>query len=132
MRHPEAAVFGATPDGIIDLLDNEMEKPMHMYSHNEFLEVMCATGIPGLLLFLGWLGLSAWDGARVFFNVKKKFTFSERVLMMVCLVELANNMMEARLTFYPNLSGMIFYLAAGYAVVFAQRLNHSGEEINNK
>lgn len=128
MRHPEAAVFGATPDGIIDLLDNEMEKPMHMYSHNEFLEVMCATGIPGLLLFLGWLGLSAWDGARVFFNVKKKFTFSERVLMMVCLVELANNMMEARLTFYPNLSGMIFYLTAGYAVVFAQSLKKPVEE----
>lgn len=132
MRHPEAAVFGATPDGIIELLDNEMEKPLHLYSHNEFLEVMCATGIPGLLLFLGWLGLSAWDGARVFFNVKKKFTFSERVLMMICLVELANNMMEAQLTFYSNLSGMIFYLTAGYAVVFAQRLNHSGEEINNK
>lgn len=132
MRHPDVAVFGVTKDGVFDLLTEEMGQRRYEHTHNEFLEIMCSTGIPGFLLFLTWLCMAAWCGARVFFNVKGRFTFSERILMVICLAELGNNMMEGRLTFYPHLSGMIFYLTAGYAVVFAQRLNHSGEEINNK
>ena len=146
MRHPEIAAFGVTPSEIASLIDVEIVRfgvmpleerfypdgtPMeHIYqhTHNEFFEIMCATGLPGLTLFLVWLCTTGWGGAAVYFDFRGHFRLEEKVLMVVCLAELINNMLEPWLTFRYNLSGMIFYLTAGYAVVFAQRLKHSGEE----
>lgn len=122
MKNPEIAIFGATPAGVVNEISKEFKNPRNLYTHNEFLEIMVASGVVGLFIFLCWLSSAAWCGMKVFFNFRGRFSIEERILMVLCLMELANNMLEARLTFKDNLGGLVFYLTAGYAVALMARL----------
>ncbi len=117
MQDPENALFGATPKGVCALLSETMGREVNMYTHNEFLEIMCATGILGLLLFLAWVVCIARKGWIICYDGGSVFSMSEGALAIVCFAEITNNMLEAMLTFHTLcLSGMIFYIAAGYIV----------------
>lgn len=129
MKNPEIAIFGATPAGVVNEISKEFHNPRNLYTHNEFLEIMVASGVVGLFLFLCWLFSAAWCGMKVFFNFRGRFTIEERILMVLCLMELANNMLEARLTFKDNLGGLVFYLTAGYAVALMARLKAKEDAI---
>lgn len=124
MRNPEIALFGVTPDGICDLLNEVTGLELNMYTHNEFLEVMCATGIPGLLLFLSWVVCIARKGWIVCYDRDNFFPMRDGALAIVFFTELLNNMLEAYLTFHSIfMSGMIFYISAGY-ILTDERKRH--------
>lgn len=121
MRDPKTAFFGVTPDGVTTLIDRMAGIDWHVYTHNEFLEIMCAVGIPGILLFLAWFLAMAWKGFKIFFDAKRRFSFQEGVLVVVCFAEALNNMMEAMMTFSSLLSGIIFYVTAGYLLTDSEK-----------
>lgn len=103
------AIFGVTPVGV----SSEIKKFGGMevaYTHNQFLEYAVAIGIPGLLGYCWWLFRIAQKAAKITLHNKKTFM----ILMLLMLV--TANMMEAMLLFYGNLSEVIFFLLAGMVV----------------
>ena len=103
------AIFGVTPVGV----SSEIKKYGGMevaYTHNQFLEYAVAIGIPGLLGCCWWLFRIARKVAEITLHNKKTFM----ILMLLMLV--TANMMEAMLLFYGNLSEVVFFLLAGMVV----------------
>ena len=128
MKNPEIALFGVTPDGICDLLNEIAGRELNVYTHNEFLEIMCATGIPGLLLFLAWLACIARKGWIICYDKDNSFSMMAGVFAIIFFTELLNNMLEAYLTFHSIfMSGMIFYISAGYILTDEGKRHEIGE-----
>lgn len=127
MRDPKVAVFGLTPVGIATMLNETTAFVDAFYTHNEFLEIMCAVGIPGLLFYLAWMFCIAKKGWIICYDRNNLFSMQEGVLVIICMTEILNNMMEARLTFFHVLPGLIFYLTAGY-ILTDERKRHLAEK----
>lgn len=127
MKDVKTAFFGVTPTGVVELIDNVSDLNWHVYTHNEFLEIMCAIGIPGLLFFVIWFIRLVWSGWTICFDSKNCFSLQEGLLVILCFSEALNNMMEAMLTFSSLLTGMLFYMTAGYLFVITGKKELTGK-----
>ncbi len=105
-------IFGVTPKSTGDLIAQASDGAVVVsYTHNEFLEIAAAMGLPGLAIFLVWLGIAVRDTWRMYF-VRKEWTLM-MCLPVVFAALLAANMMEAHLIFCEHLNGYVFFLVGG-------------------
>ena len=106
--------FGVTPVRVTDEVSIWTTNHLDMYTHNEFLEISVAYGVPGLLLYLTWLVMIARSCFRVvngkIRNMNKGLIILSGMILMLVLA----NLMEATLLFYQFtiIEGM-FFLACG-------------------
>lgn len=104
--------FGVTPVNVTDEVAYWTVNHLDMYTHNQFLEIAVAHGIPGLAIYLAWLVLIARSCLRI---VAKKTEGIDKgwivVIGMILMLVLAN-LMEATLLYYQFtfISGMFFLL----------------------
>ena len=120
---------------LIGMLDSEVARlpnalgrgPLY-HMHNMLLEVLMLTGIPGLLLFLVFVGKLVANSVRLFFN--QDAPLSIRVLTIPIVMLLLNGITEA----YPSLGGrmveLLFFTLAG-AVMACASFYKRGENQEN-
>ena len=109
---PQRFLTGVTPPGVPALIKHLSDGKYNMYTHNQFLEMGVALGVPGLCLYLGWFGLLVRNCLRLIF--RKKTEYAAWLIPAVLLMLAVNNTMEATLLFYQFLSGHIFLFLAGW------------------
>ncbi|MCL1854359.1 MAG: O-antigen ligase family protein, partial [Clostridia bacterium] len=87
------------------------------HMHNILLEVLMLTGIPGLLLFLAFVGKLVISSVKLFFN--QDAPVSVRILTIPIAMLLVNGITEA----YPSLGGrmveLLFFTLAGAVMACA-------------
>ena len=85
-------------------------------THNQFLELLVAEGLPALLLFLLWL---CWVAGRSISLGLSADAGPEWVLPLSLLLLIVHNMVEMMLVARPHVVCGFFYLIAGYTAGFA-------------
>lgn len=85
-----------------------------MYTHNQILEVVMGYGLPAALVFVAWLCLAALRSWRMGTAPLGSVSAGRRVLPLILLLLVTNNMFEASLLFYRYITGSLFFLVAGY------------------
>ena len=109
---PYITIFGVTPKSTRELFVQASNGTLSdSYTHNQFLEIAAAIGLPGLALFLSWGGFIARDTWRMYFT-EKRWTIL-LCLPVIFVALLAANMMEAHLLFCEHMNGYIFFLLGG-------------------
>ena len=107
-----AALFGFTPNSVSDMILQASHNRHNVaYTHNQFLEVAAAEGVPGLCLFLAWLALMLRDIYRLVFVQKNRTVLL--AVPVVFLTLLLANMAEAHLIYYDHINGYAFFFLGG-------------------
>lgn len=109
---PYITIFGVSPKSTRDLFVQASNGALSdSYTHNQFLEVAAAMGLPGLALFLSWGSFIARDTWKMYFT-EKRWTIL-LCLPVIFVALLAANMMEAHLLFCEHMNGYVFFLLGG-------------------
>lgn len=110
----ENAFFGVTPEGVISEISKFTDGRFQMYTHNEFLEVAVALGIPGCLAYSAWLVLIARSCIKIVFKKGFELFRGAYVIPAAILMLVIANLLEATLLFYSFLPEGMFFLLAGF------------------
>ena len=103
---------GVTPISVISMLKLASDGVWDMYTHNEFLEIGVALGVPGMCLFIAWFALILKDCWHLFFI--KKDTRNALFVPMILMVLTVANMAEATLMFYRFITSYAFFFFCGW------------------
>lgn len=103
---------GVTPISVISMLDLASNGAWKMYTHNQFLEIGVALGVPGMCLFIAWFVLVLKDCWHLFFI--KKDTRNALFVPMILMVLTVANMAEATLMFYRFITSYAFFFFCGW------------------
>ncbi len=105
--------FGVTPYGVAREMSIWTESHRIAYTHNQFLEIAVAHGIPALMMYLGWLGMVARSCVRIVGGGQKETHKGLIVLAGMILMLVLSNLMEATLMYYQLFMEGIFFLISG-------------------
>lgn len=89
--------------------------------HNTFLQVLCITGIPGLLLILALCVLLAIRIIRLFFSAAP---LELKVLTLILLGLFIYNMLEVSLFVAADTRAFIAYIVAGAVIAYDKEQKH--------
>ena len=89
--------------------------------HNTFLQVLCITGIPGLLLILALCVLLAIRIIRLFFSAAP---LELKVLALILLGLFIYNMLEVSLFVAADTRAFIAYIVAGAVIAYDKEQKH--------
>lgn len=109
---PRSFFFGVTPPSVTSMISQATKSHREMYTHNQFLEIAAASGIPALFLFLAWFALICKDAYRLIFVNKDRSALLGIPALILTLV--LANLTEATLLYYHFLSGYVFFFLCGY------------------
>ena len=84
-----------------------------LYTHNQFLEIAVAHGIPGLLMFLVWLGMIARSCVKIVSGKIESMYKGMIILVGIILLLVVANLTEATLMYYCFFTEGIFFLICG-------------------
>lgn len=117
-NHRDLLIHGCSPyeiPGVLAQTAGTLDKfGYEINTHNQLLEVAMGYGVPAMLVFVLWLILlakQAWKLGTASFSL---VSLSERILPLLLLLLIVNQMFEARLLFYRYAVGSMFFLTAGY------------------
>jgi len=123
-------LYGCSPYGIwpalTDLAGTVEKFGYAINTHNQILEVAMAYGVPAMGVFLVWLGMLARCSWAMGTAPFREVPFAERIIPLLLLLLVANNMFETSLLFYRYATGSLFFLAAGHVCgSYARRKSNS-------
>ena len=107
--------FGVTQGNVNETIGVMSNGRFVMYTHNQILEVGLAIGVPGMLLFVGWLMLIARDCWEISFK-KNSLSIINRLIPFVVLYLVLSNMVEAIIFFKGRFTECIFMVVCGWCV----------------
>ena len=120
--------FFGTPLGLIPESIHEcMEKiygtsRVYAHAHNIILQTGLVAGVPGMLLFLGFLCTMVLPCVRIGIGTKEKQLSGAYVLPIAVLCMLIVNMFEPFLLFYISVMACLFFLFCGYIVAISREV----------
>ncbi|MDO5476613.1 MAG: O-antigen ligase family protein [Eubacteriales bacterium] len=109
---PQTLRYGVTPDFIFSSMNEAAGYKLQMYTHNQFLEIALALGIPSLLLFIIFILYTILNCVRLF-----KYSESEPINLLLpvfFMVLLLSNMTEAFLMFHRFVASTTFFFVCGW------------------
>ncbi len=110
----QQSLFGVTPVSVVSAVaeagGDSIEK--NVYTHNQFLEVGVALGIPGMLLFILFVALLAKNSFLI--AIKQNEGLKAWVSVSIVVTLLIANLLEATLMFYRFISSYPFFLFSGW------------------
>lgn len=118
-EHPLTLLFGTTRERVMTYMGHLPYIAGNL--HNSLLQVLMATGIPGLGLVCGFLFFLIRECGLLFFRRKAGPTLAEQFLPVIVFSGLVFSLMEAILFLASGGAiNMLFFLAAGMAVCAAR------------
>lgn len=116
-EHPKALVFGV-PDNIVSRIPTSVgRKESHM--HNAYLEMLVMGGIPGLLMYLGFLAVVFRACWRLAF--RKGSPLSYRFLAVIPPLIALNGLTEIYPLFSGNVMDMISFAISGAVIALSEK-----------
>jgi len=124
-NHRDILLHGCSPYEIVDTLASlagTVDKIGYaINTHNQFLEVAMAYGVPAMAAFLLWLLMLAKCSWKIGTASFQTTSLAERLLPLLLLVLIVNNMFETKLLFYRYVAGCVFFFIAGHVCGTYQR-----------
>lgn len=117
-ENPRALLFGA-PDHVVARIPSSVGRS-EFHMHNAYLEMLLLGGIPGLLLYLGFLFVVFRSCLQLAFG--KRSRLEHRFLAMLPVLIAVNGITEIYPLFSGNVMDMMFFAISGAVIVFAQEL----------
>ena len=102
---------GVTPPVVKLALYKASAGAWNMYTHNQFLEIGVAVGVPAMVCFAVWLFLLGMDCAGL---CRKGGKRREVYISLILLAFTLANMLEATLLFYGYIISYVFFFMAGW------------------
>ncbi len=113
---PRYFFFGVTPAAVESMLGYLQNKENYvMYTHNQFLQMGVAFGVPGLVFYCVWLVRTAVKCIRV--GLKTEIWVIPVMVLMLVL----SNIMESYLVAYYYFCGGVFFLICGWVLSEAEK-----------
>ena len=103
---------GVTPPVVKLALYKASAGAWNMYTHNQFLEIGVAVGVPAMACFAVWLFLLGKDCVGLCRNGRKRREIY--YISLILLVFTLANMLEATLLFYGYIISYVFFFLAGW------------------
>ena len=116
-HNPGLLLHGCTQSSTVMTVEALIGKNYN--THNQFLEVLLAYGLPSMLLFLAWLIPVARNSIALGLDVEAPD--NRWMLPAVLLLLIVNNMAETMLVGRGHFVGGMFFLIAGYVCAMAPR-----------
>ena len=114
-KTPSLLLHGCTQSSTSTIVESLTGKGLN--THNQFLEVLLAYGLPSLILFLLWLLWTA--GKSMSLGLRDQSPDNRWQLPVVLLLLVVNNMAETMLVARGHFVGGFFFLIAGYVCAMA-------------
>lgn len=111
---PQNIFFGASPRGVNEAISLISNNEFNTYTHNQFLEIAVAIGIPGVLVYTIWLFLIARHCILLLVNFIGSKLHNLIIPACVIFAIVIINLVEAYLLFNLNFVGIFFMLLCGY------------------
>ena len=116
-------LFGSSPNGVISRITSfYLLARGGYYTHNQFLEIGVAYGVPALLVYIVYCVLTARSCLRILFAGRDRVTPAERFVPLAVLMIVVANLMEAFLLAQMTITGVVFFLLGGWCMDRARRL----------
>ena len=120
--------FFGTPLGLIPQgIQESMEAiygsgSLFAHAHNIILQTGLVAGVPGMLLFLGFLWTMLFPCVKIGIGTKESQVSGAYVLPIAVLCMLIVNMFEPFLMFYISVMACLFFLFCGYIVAISREV----------
>lgn len=111
-KSPQTIRHGVTPGHIFSAMDEAAGRRIKLYTHNQFLEVALALGIPALIVFIGFFFYTIYNAVTLFRYTK--YEPLSIVTPVFLLVFILANMTEATLLFHRIFSSYVFFFVCGW------------------
>lgn len=109
---PQTLRHGVTPAHIFSAMNEAAGIKISLNSHNQFLEVALALGIPGLIVFILYIIYTTLNSIRMFRYARvKPLSVIAPIFFYVFLI---SNLTEASLMFHRLLPSYIFFFVCGW------------------
>lgn len=126
------AFFFGTPLGLIpEAIQESMigvygSGSTYAHAHNIILQTGLVVGVPGMLLFLGFLWTMLFPCVKIGIGTKEDQAPGSFVLPIGVLCMLIVNLFEPFLMFYVSVMGCLFFLFCGWIVAISQEPGSTG------
>ena len=110
----KSILIGASPAGTSDAINIYVGTQKIVNSHNQFIEIALATGIPGLIVFIIWTLFLAKNCIFLDLNKNIAVDYKIKFATVIILAIMVNNLAEARLFYSGQLMGVGFAVLAGW------------------
>ena len=122
--------FGLIPKGIKECMEKIYGKGSEFaHAHNIIIQTGLLAGVPGMLLFLGFLSSILMPCVKIGIGIKENQSPGAFVLPIAVLSMLIVNMFEPFLMFYISVMACLFFLFCGYIVAINKETPQSVEPI---
>lgn len=117
--HPKALLFGV-PDNVVSRIPAAIGRP-ESHLHNAYLEMLVLGGVPGLLMYLGYLWIVLRACWRMAFSKSSRLPY--RFLGMIPLFIAVNGITEIYPLFSGNVMDMMSFALSGAVVALAKDMH---------
>lgn len=114
-ENPKALLFGV-PDNVISRIPASAGRP-ESHMHNAYLEMLLMGGIPGILLYLGYLAIVLRACWRLAF--RKESTLAHRLLAVIPVLIALNGLTEIYPLFSGNVMDMMSFAISGAVITLS-------------
>ena len=106
------AIFGYTFAGVPSVINTLCK--LEMYTHNQYLEVGTAMGIPAMIAYIAFSVILGFRCVRIALAERGSVTLKERFIPVLVLSLVIGNLAEAMLMGYGFMTGCFFFLMCGW------------------
>ena len=118
--------LGLIPQGIQESMASIYGSgSLYAHAHNIILQTGLVAGVPGMLLFLGFLWTMLFPCVKIGIGTKESQVPGAYVLPIAVLCMLIVNMFEPFLMFYISVMACLFFLFCGYIVAISRETPES-------
>ncbi|MBO4836972.1 MAG: O-antigen ligase family protein [Clostridia bacterium] len=103
---------GVTPAAVSNMISYFTDGKRDVYTHNQFLEIGVATGVPAMAVYCTWLAVLGVRGFKILKS--KPEHLASWCLVAFILVLIAANLPEATLFYYEFITGAMFVFLCGW------------------
>ncbi len=117
-------IFGVSPYYLSTLLGDCIGWDIGVYTHNQILEVGLATGVPSMIIFVVFLVLLGYRCIKIGLHQSKDDEWKKKIIPLIILYLVINNIMEAMLLYYNYFTGCTFFFLTGCIISISRKIDY--------